>query len=75
MDASLMANGVSERAEGSPADIVDQLASIVERCGITMLNLRLHIWGLPRSVVDEQIEQVGADVLPALRARLGWTSS
>jgi len=53
---------------GSPQDVTDRLADDLKQIGATSLNLRVHLPGLAPPAVRQQIERLGAEVLPRLRA-------
>jgi alkanesulfonate monooxygenase SsuD/methylene tetrahydromethanopterin reductase-like flavin-dependent oxidoreductase (luciferase family) len=52
---------------GSPAEAVDRLGSIAEQLGLSRLLVLLDAGGIPTGIVDEVIDLVGAEVIPALR--------
>jgi len=52
---------------GSPAEVADRLGGIAERLGLSRLLVLVDAGGIPTGVVDEVIELVGAEVIPALR--------
>jgi alkanesulfonate monooxygenase SsuD/methylene tetrahydromethanopterin reductase-like flavin-dependent oxidoreductase (luciferase family) len=51
-----------------PAELAQRLAAFSRAAGCDALNLRVHLRGLEPSQVRAQIEQLGAEVLPRLRA-------
>ncbi|MFN8025678.1 MAG: LLM class flavin-dependent oxidoreductase [Acidimicrobiia bacterium] len=53
-----------------PAAVADGLADALDRSGADALNLRLHVPGVTPAQVREQVERLGAEVLPRLRTRL-----
>ena len=54
-----------------PADLADELAGALAAAGATCLNLRVHVPGVTAQHAHQQIEAIGAEVLPLLRARFG----
>jgi alkanesulfonate monooxygenase SsuD/methylene tetrahydromethanopterin reductase-like flavin-dependent oxidoreductase (luciferase family) len=52
------------------AELAERLAEFARAAGCDALNLRVHLQGLTPAQVREQIEQLGSEVLPKLRARL-----
>lgn len=50
--------------------VAEQLADVATRAGLDALNLRVHVPGVTPAAVRDQIDQLGAEVVPALRARL-----
>ena len=50
--------------------LADELAAAVRGADATALNLRVHAPGITPAQAREQIERLGDEVLPALRARL-----
>lgn len=51
-------------------DLAEELAAAVRGANATALNLRVHAPGITPAQAREQIERLGDEVLPALRARL-----
>ena len=54
-----------------PVSLADEVASAVTACGATCLNLRVHVPGVTAAHARQQIELLGAEVVPLLRHRLG----
>jgi alkanesulfonate monooxygenase SsuD/methylene tetrahydromethanopterin reductase-like flavin-dependent oxidoreductase (luciferase family) len=54
-----------------PAELADELASAMRVSASTTLNLRVHVPGVTVSAARDQIERLGAEVLPLLRAAFG----
>ena len=52
-------------------ELAERLAAFARLAGCDALNLRVHFLGVEPAQVREQIERLGAEALPALRARLG----
>jgi alkanesulfonate monooxygenase SsuD/methylene tetrahydromethanopterin reductase-like flavin-dependent oxidoreductase (luciferase family) len=50
------------------AEVAERLADLSSRAGCDALNLRVHLGGVEPARVREQIERLGAEALPALRA-------
>jgi hypothetical protein len=50
------------------SEVVDQLGAVLARVGPVALNLRVHATGIPAGAVEDQIRQLGAEVLPRLRS-------
>lgn len=57
-------------AAATGAELAERLATFCGESGCNALNLRLHLTGLEPARVREQIEALGAEVLPALRRAL-----
>jgi alkanesulfonate monooxygenase SsuD/methylene tetrahydromethanopterin reductase-like flavin-dependent oxidoreductase (luciferase family) len=57
-------------AAGTPPQIVERLLSATDASGATSVALRVHLQGLEPAEADEQIRQVGEQLLPALREAL-----
>ncbi len=55
-------------ASPDPAEVSERLASQARDAGCDTLNLRVFQAGMSATQVRDQIERLGADVLPALRA-------
>jgi len=55
---------------GDGAELAERLLDIAARSRCESLNLRVHLNGLPAEAMREQIQAVGEEVLPALRAGL-----
>jgi alkanesulfonate monooxygenase SsuD/methylene tetrahydromethanopterin reductase-like flavin-dependent oxidoreductase (luciferase family) len=58
---------------GAGTAIGEELDEVLSRSGATSLALRMHANGVPPEAVHEQIERVGAEVLPVLRSGR-WSS-
>lgn len=58
---------------GTPDEVASGLVSAVRASGCGALNLRLDAYTGDPSAVAGQIAALGADVLPRVRAELGWT--
>ena len=52
-------------------ELAERLAVVVGAVGADVLNLRLHLVGIPAEAIREQIAGLG-EALPALRRALGW---
>lgn len=52
------------------AELAERLATFCQASGCDALNLRLHLTGLEPARIREQIEAIGAEVLPPLRRAL-----
>jgi alkanesulfonate monooxygenase SsuD/methylene tetrahydromethanopterin reductase-like flavin-dependent oxidoreductase (luciferase family) len=61
-----------EMLTSDAAVVVDGLADAVKQAGVDALNLRVHVPGVQPEQAREQITRLGDDVLPPLRATLGW---
>jgi alkanesulfonate monooxygenase SsuD/methylene tetrahydromethanopterin reductase-like flavin-dependent oxidoreductase (luciferase family) len=57
---------------GSPAAVADALVEAVRASGCSALNLRLDVSTRAPSQVAGQLDVLGAEVLPRVRATLGW---
>ena len=67
--------GDDEMATGqSGEEVAERLASLLDASGCNALNLRLHVQGAEASLIREQIEGFGSDVLPVLRERIAALS-
>jgi alkanesulfonate monooxygenase SsuD/methylene tetrahydromethanopterin reductase-like flavin-dependent oxidoreductase (luciferase family) len=51
-------------------ELAECLATYMQHGGCDALNLRVHLSGLSPEVVRDQIERIGTEALPALRAKL-----
>jgi alkanesulfonate monooxygenase SsuD/methylene tetrahydromethanopterin reductase-like flavin-dependent oxidoreductase (luciferase family) len=60
-------------ADTDPTAVADGLAAVIERAGIDALNFRVHVPGVTPAMAREQIDRIGHDVIPALRARAPFT--
>jgi alkanesulfonate monooxygenase SsuD/methylene tetrahydromethanopterin reductase-like flavin-dependent oxidoreductase (luciferase family) len=52
--------------------VVEGIVEAAERAGVDALNLRVHVPGVPPEQAREQIVALGDQVLPKLRAALGY---
>jgi alkanesulfonate monooxygenase SsuD/methylene tetrahydromethanopterin reductase-like flavin-dependent oxidoreductase (luciferase family) len=52
---------------GSPQEVVDRVGAAREALGLTRIGLAVDLGGLQQPAVLEQIELLGAEVVPALR--------
>jgi len=52
-----------------PSELADQLAGLVRRLDLDALDLKISVPGQPSADVREQIDVIGREVLPDLRAR------
>jgi alkanesulfonate monooxygenase SsuD/methylene tetrahydromethanopterin reductase-like flavin-dependent oxidoreductase (luciferase family) len=59
----------------TPAEVVDGLLKIARQGGADAFNLRVHLIDVEPARVEEQIERLGREVAPALRAGLSALSS
>ncbi|MEZ4333767.1 MAG: LLM class flavin-dependent oxidoreductase [Myxococcota bacterium] len=57
-------------ADEDPIRLAERLADAARQTGSQALNLRIHQMGVDHAAIREQIERLGAELLPALRARL-----
>jgi alkanesulfonate monooxygenase SsuD/methylene tetrahydromethanopterin reductase-like flavin-dependent oxidoreductase (luciferase family) len=57
-------------ASMSAGDVADGLAGVARRAGADAVNVRVHVPGVTPEAAREQIDQLGADVVPALREEL-----
>lgn len=57
---------------GDADRVAELLVSQLERSGATAVNVRVEAYADAPELVSEQIETVGRDVLPKVRAALGW---
>lgn len=62
-------------ADESPEALADKLAQALDDTGSQALNLRVHQVGIEPAAIREQIERLGREMLPILRARLRRPSS
>jgi alkanesulfonate monooxygenase SsuD/methylene tetrahydromethanopterin reductase-like flavin-dependent oxidoreductase (luciferase family) len=53
-----------------PVEVAERLADVAARVGADAVNLRLTVPDVPAEAVREQIERIGDEVLPHLRAAL-----
>ncbi len=63
--------GKGEELIGGPdgGSVAEGLASVLEQTACDSLNLRVHVHGVAPEPVREQIERLGSEMLPLLRAR------
>jgi alkanesulfonate monooxygenase SsuD/methylene tetrahydromethanopterin reductase-like flavin-dependent oxidoreductase (luciferase family) len=54
----------------SGEELAEALDSLLQRSGCDSLDLRIHLRGIAPDAIRAQIERLGRDLLPALRARL-----
>jgi alkanesulfonate monooxygenase SsuD/methylene tetrahydromethanopterin reductase-like flavin-dependent oxidoreductase (luciferase family) len=52
---------------GSPAEVADRISQARDLLGLDLAALSLDLGGLPAPLLDEAIDLVGAEVIPALR--------
>jgi alkanesulfonate monooxygenase SsuD/methylene tetrahydromethanopterin reductase-like flavin-dependent oxidoreductase (luciferase family) len=57
-------------ASMSAGDVADGLAGVARRAGADAVNVRVHVPGVTPEAARAQIDQLGADVVPALREEL-----
>jgi alkanesulfonate monooxygenase SsuD/methylene tetrahydromethanopterin reductase-like flavin-dependent oxidoreductase (luciferase family) len=57
-------------ASSSAGDVADGLAGVARRAGADAVNVRVHVPGVTPAAAREQIDQLGAEVVPALREEL-----
>jgi alkanesulfonate monooxygenase SsuD/methylene tetrahydromethanopterin reductase-like flavin-dependent oxidoreductase (luciferase family) len=57
-------------ASMSAGDVADGLAGVARRAGADAVNVRVHVPGVTPEPARKQIDQLGADVVPALREEL-----
>ncbi|MCE2392462.1 MAG: LLM class flavin-dependent oxidoreductase [Proteobacteria bacterium] len=55
---------------GTGDELAERLARFARESGCDALNLRVHFGGIEPGAVREQVERLGAEMLPALRERL-----
>ena len=60
------------QAEDDPAAVVAGLLDALRASGCDALNVRVHVPGVPAAAVREQIERIGDEVVPGVRAGLGF---
>lgn len=58
-------------ADEDPERLAERLAAAARRTGCQALNLRLHQQGVDHAAIREQIDRLGAALLPRLRPLLG----
>jgi alkanesulfonate monooxygenase SsuD/methylene tetrahydromethanopterin reductase-like flavin-dependent oxidoreductase (luciferase family) len=54
-------------SSSDPAEVAGRLAAALDAAGTDCLNLRVHVPGVSPSAAREQIERLGAEVVPLLR--------
>lgn len=57
-------------AAEDPAEVAERLAVAITVSGADALNVRVHSAGVSSEDIDDQIQRVGADVLPRLRTQI-----
>ena len=57
-------------ASSSAGDVADGLAGVARRAGADAVNVRVHVPGVTPEAARDQIDQLGAEVVPALRGEL-----
>lgn len=63
--------GRDEMAQSSDAnEVVERLVGAARDAGADAVNLRVHVPGVGREAAREQIERLGREVVPGVRARL-----
>lgn len=62
-------------ASDEPGELAERLTATMRRVGADALNLRVHLPGMSPEQVREQIEQIGATVLPPLREALASSAA
>jgi hypothetical protein len=63
--------GRDEMAQSTDAaEVVERLVGAGREAGADALNLRVHVPGVSPEAAREQIERVGSDVVPGVRASL-----
>jgi alkanesulfonate monooxygenase SsuD/methylene tetrahydromethanopterin reductase-like flavin-dependent oxidoreductase (luciferase family) len=67
-------NAIACHAVGTPTTCIDRLTSIVERSRVGRVILVVESAGTPAAVLDN-VQRLGREVLPEVRARLGATVS
>jgi len=58
---------------GTGPDVADQLVSEIQEAEADAVNLRLYVPDADPRTLEAQVGGVGAEVLPVVRRRLGWT--
>jgi hypothetical protein len=51
-------------------DVVEGLVAVARDAGADALNLRVHVPGVSAAAAREQIERLGSNVVPGVRAAL-----
>jgi alkanesulfonate monooxygenase SsuD/methylene tetrahydromethanopterin reductase-like flavin-dependent oxidoreductase (luciferase family) len=67
--------GTGFACHDDPAALAEELGEVARDVGATCLNLRIHVPGVSPTAAGEQIEALGREVLPRLRARQDATST
>jgi alkanesulfonate monooxygenase SsuD/methylene tetrahydromethanopterin reductase-like flavin-dependent oxidoreductase (luciferase family) len=67
--------GPGSLVSGSPAEIVEQIEGAIEAAGATALLLRVHLPGVAVPILEEQMRELGGEVLPGLRRSLSAHSA
>lgn len=74
-DASFIQAATTDALIGGTAEsVLDGLAEVAVAARATAFALRVHLPGLEPEIADEQIQRVGEEILPELRAVLERTS-
>ncbi len=55
--------------------VVDELVAVAAAAGATALNLRVHLPGMDRTAVRDQLDLLGEEVVPRLKERLAARSA
>ena len=64
--------GRDEMAQSTDAgEVVEHLVAATRAAGADALNLRVHVPGIEPAAAREQIERLGSEVVPRVRAALG----
>jgi alkanesulfonate monooxygenase SsuD/methylene tetrahydromethanopterin reductase-like flavin-dependent oxidoreductase (luciferase family) len=75
-DAASLHWGSDEMAQSTDAgDVVERLVSTARAAGADALNLRVHVPGVGPEAAREQIERLGSDVVPHVRAAFARTAA
>lgn len=74
-EAGWLASDAEHILTGTAIEVASQLSTVVEATGASALNLRVHLPEAPPEMIRDQIELLGAEVLPTLRRELGWSSA
>jgi hypothetical protein len=54
-----------------PSEVAERIASQMKEIGVDAVNLRVHLPGVTPAQAREQITRLSAEVVPALRSRIG----